>query len=69
MTGDESPPDLFMPKPPSPLIDLIRNPGDFNPSDAEVAFVQSTKKHKNMKNHLNPFMLVFIGKMLLSAMR
>ena len=49
MTADESPPDLFMPKPPSPHIDLIRNPGDFNPYAAEVTFIQCTKKHKNMK--------------------
>ena len=41
----------------------------FNPSDAEVTFVQSTKKLKNSENHLNPVVLVFIGKLSRSTVR
>ena len=37
----------------------------FNPFAAEVTFVQCTKKAKHKKNHLNPVMLVFIGKLSL----
>ena len=35
---------------------------DIDYSDAEVTFVKCTKEHKRM-NHLNPVMLVFIGKL------
>ena len=40
-----------------------------NPSDAEVSFVQCIKKAKHYENHLNPVMLVFIGKLSLSTLR
>ena len=40
-----------------------------NPSDAEVTYVQGTKKQNNSENHLNPVMLVFIGKLSRSTVR
>ena len=39
---------------------------NFNPSNAEATFIQSTRI---FENHLNPVMLVFIGKLLLSTLR
>ena len=38
-----------------------------NPSNAEVTFVQCSKKAENYENQLNPVMLVFIEKLLLST--
>ena len=40
-----------------------------NPLDAEITFVQCTKKQNIIKNHLNPIILVFIWKLSLSTLR
>ena len=39
-----------------------------NPSAVDVTFTQCTKKLKYYGNHLNPVMLVFIGKVSLSTL-
>ena len=40
-----------------------------NHSNAEATFIQSYKNTKIVENHLNPVMLVFIGKLSLSTLR
>ena len=40
-----------------------------NPSNAKATFVQSTRMQRFLKKHLNPVMLVFIGKLSLSSIR
>ena len=40
-----------------------------NPSNAKATFVQSTRTQRFLENHLNPVLLVFIGKLLLSTLR
>ena len=40
-----------------------------NPSNAKATFIQSTMTQKKIENHLNPVMLVFIGKLSLSTVR
>ena len=41
----------------------------FNPFNVEATFVQSTRIQRFFENYLNPVMLVFIGKRLLSTLR
>ena len=41
----------------------------FNPSNAEAPFLQGTRMQRFLKKHLNPVMLVLIGKLLLSTLR
>ena len=41
----------------------------FNPSNAKATFIQSTRMQKIFEIHLNPVMLVFIGKLSLSTLR
>ena len=38
---------------------MFENSGFFNPSNAKVTFVQSTKMQRFFENHLNPVLLVF----------
>ena len=45
------------------------SPVIFNPSNAEAALVQITRKYRFLKNHLNPVMLVFFGKLSLNTLR
>ena len=40
-----------------------------NPSNAEGTYAQRTKTQRFCENHLNPIMLVFIGKLSLSTLR
>ena len=50
------------------LLSLCRKPYyDFNPSAAEVT--SNAQKANDSENHLNPVMLVFIGKLSLSTLR
>ena len=41
----------------------------FNPSNAEVTFVQSARTERFFENHLNHVVLVLIRKVLLSTLR
>ena len=40
-----------------------------DPSNAEATFIQSTKMQRFFENHLSSVVLVFIGKLLLRALR
>ena len=51
------------------LLSLRYRNSTFNPFNAETTFVYGTKNSKYLENHLNPVMLVFIGKLLLSTFR